>query len=153
MPPGQPGEIVVTHLGTRDFPFVRYRTGDIATLDDRALRLRTRLADAARDPGPDDRLRGGRRRHRDARPVADLCDARPSRSECVPDRSGDAPACTRVELVADPAFDPRVRDTIVAGFKSRLGRDVEIEVEMVDTIPAERSGKYRYVVSHALDRA
>ena len=29
---GQSGEIVVTHLATSEFPFVRYRTGDIATL-------------------------------------------------------------------------------------------------------------------------
>ncbi|MDS4059846.1 MAG: phenylacetate--CoA ligase family protein, partial [Candidatus Contendobacter sp.] len=27
---GEAGEIVVTHLATRDFPLVRYRTGDIA---------------------------------------------------------------------------------------------------------------------------
>jgi phenylacetate-CoA ligase len=34
LPPGQAGEIVVTHLATRDFPFIRYRTGDVAVLDD-----------------------------------------------------------------------------------------------------------------------
>ena len=32
---GMPGEIVVTHLSTADFPFVRYRTGDIGVLDDK----------------------------------------------------------------------------------------------------------------------
>jgi hypothetical protein len=36
LPPGRPGEIVVTHLSTRDFPFDPLRTGDIAALDDRA---------------------------------------------------------------------------------------------------------------------
>ena len=30
--PGVPGEIVVTHLSTNDFPFIRYRTGDIGVL-------------------------------------------------------------------------------------------------------------------------
>ena len=30
---GQPGEIVVTHLATSDYPFIRYRTGDIAVRD------------------------------------------------------------------------------------------------------------------------
>ena len=32
VPEGEPGEIVVTHLATRDYPFVRYRTGDIGVL-------------------------------------------------------------------------------------------------------------------------
>ena len=31
-PRGTPGEIVVTHLATRDFPFIRYRTGDVGVL-------------------------------------------------------------------------------------------------------------------------
>src|SRR5205085_2015287 len=31
---GTPGEIVITHLATRDFPFIRYRTGDIGVLSD-----------------------------------------------------------------------------------------------------------------------
>jgi phenylacetate-CoA ligase len=29
---GEPGEIVVTHMATEDFPFVRYRTGDVGIL-------------------------------------------------------------------------------------------------------------------------
>ena len=32
LPPGESGEIVVTHLATEDFPFIRYRTGDIGVL-------------------------------------------------------------------------------------------------------------------------
>jgi phenylacetate-CoA ligase len=35
-PPGQSGEIVVTHLATRDYPFVRYRTGDVGVLSEDA---------------------------------------------------------------------------------------------------------------------
>ena len=36
---------------------------------------------------------------------------------------------------------------IVQGLKQRLGETVAIAVERVRAIPAEQSGKYRYVVS------
>src|SRR5437870_4715581 len=35
LPEGQSGEIVVTHLATADFPFVRYRTGDVGLVSNR----------------------------------------------------------------------------------------------------------------------
>ncbi|WGG48171.1 phenylacetate--CoA ligase family protein [Rugamonas sp. DEMB1] len=34
LPAGQSGEIVVTHLASGDYPFIRYRTGDVGTLSD-----------------------------------------------------------------------------------------------------------------------
>ena len=60
---------------------------------------------------------------------------------------------TQVFLVRAAGFDPvRCRD-IVVGFKRRLGESVEIDVEFVDEIPAEKSGKFRYVVSHVVGNA
>jgi O-antigen ligase len=74
----QPGEIVVTHLATRDFPFIRYRTGDVAVLDTAACACGRGLPMLQGDPGPHHRLRRRGRRHRDARPGADLHAARPA---------------------------------------------------------------------------
>ena len=34
------------------------------------------------------------------------------------------------------------------GVKKRLGEGVDVQREQLDRIPAEKSGKYRYVVSH-----
>ena len=57
---------------------------------------------------------------------------------------------TTVLIVADPCFDSECIDFIVAGFRVRLGMAVEVRVELVQSIEAEKSGKFRYVVSHAV---
>ena len=36
VPLGCEGEVVITHLATSDFPFIRYRTGDVAVLDEQS---------------------------------------------------------------------------------------------------------------------
>jgi phenylacetate-CoA ligase len=56
---------------------------------------------------------------------------------------------TRVLLVTEPSFAKEELANIVAGFKQRLGAQVEVQVSIVDEIAAEKSGKFRYIVSHA----
>jgi phenylacetate-CoA ligase len=60
---------------------------------------------------------------------------------------------TRVELVTEAGFDPSAVPAIVAGFKRRLGAAVDVQVQIVPSIAPEKSGKYRYIVSHALATA
>ena len=55
---------------------------------------------------------------------------------------------TRVLLVPDENFDAGSLDLIKAGFRARLGTQVEVETEIVPQLQAERSGKFRHVVSH-----
>lgn len=57
---------------------------------------------------------------------------------------------TRIYLIVDNAFSSEDKYKIVQGFKTRLGEQVDIIIECVDTIPAEKSGKFRYVISHAI---
>jgi phenylacetate-CoA ligase len=54
---------------------------------------------------------------------------------------------TRILLVTDAAFDQANLPGIERGAKARLGEDVVVEVQLVNEIPPEKSGKYRYVVS------
>jgi phenylacetate-CoA ligase len=58
-------------------------------------------------------------------------------------------ARTCVQLVIDGTFAPDSIARIIMGFKQRLGADVQVTVELVDNIPAEKSGKFRYIISHA----
>ena len=49
----------------------------------------------------------------------------------------------------EAGFDPGCVRGIEAGFRQRLGAEVAVQVDLVDQIPPEKSGKFRYVVSHA----
>jgi phenylacetate-CoA ligase len=152
VPVGTAGEIVVTHLATHEFPFLRYRTGDIATLDQRecacgrGLPMLREIQGRTTDfvVASDGTVMHGLSL---IYVMRDLPDVHAFRIVQESDR------LTRVELVPEPGFDPSVCATIVAGFKRRLGPEVQIQVDLVDTIPAEKSGKFRYVLSRALDPA
>ena len=147
LPPGQAGEIVVTHLATKDFPFIRYRTGDVAVLDDRRCACGRGLPMLKEIQG----------RTTDFVVAADgtvmhglaliyiLRDLPGVRQFKIVQESLLA---TRILVVGDDAFDPGCIPEIKAKTRARLGQQVQVNVEQVGDIPPERSGKHRYVVSH-----
>lgn len=146
LPRGQAGEVVVTHLATADFPFIRYRTGDVAVLDDsqcpcgrglpviKEIQGRTTDFIVAKDGTVMHGLAliyvirdvPGIKMFKIVQESLDLC---------------------RVYLVVDSEFHRNSIDGIRTGLAARLGDGVEIEIECVDSIPKEKSGKFRYVVS------
>lgn len=146
---GQLGEIVVTHLATRDFPFIRYRTGDMAVMDDkpcacgRGLPVLREIQGRSTDfvVAADGTVMHGLALIYILR---DLPGVQAFRIEQHSLRH------TQVSIAAsDDALRP---DTvaIASAFRTRLGANVDVEVRLVDAIPSERSGKYRYVVSHVM---
>jgi phenylacetate-CoA ligase len=54
---------------------------------------------------------------------------------------------TKIDLVPEKEFDPASITIIEKGIKDRLGDTVRVEINMLDSIPAEASGKFRYVIS------
>jgi phenylacetate-CoA ligase len=145
--PGQPGEIVVTHLATGDYPFIRYRTGDVAVLDDRRCACGRGLP----------MLREIQGRTTDFVVTADGTIMHGlALIYILRDLPGveafkviqDSIESTRVQLVAGPSLPADAHRTITEGFKRRLGPHVTVTIETVDHIPPERSGKFRYIVSH-----
>lgn len=151
-PPGVAGEIVVTHLATRDFPFVRYRTGDVGVLGTeacacgRGLPLLKEIQGRSTDfvVAADGTVMHG------LSLIYILRDLTGLKSFKVVQESREL---TRVLLVTEPAFANEQLATIVTGFKQRLGAHVDVQVSIVDEIPAEKSGKFRYIVSHAVSPA
>jgi phenylacetate-CoA ligase len=145
-PAGAAGEIVVTHLATRDFPFIRYRTGDVGTLHHgacacgRGLPVLREIQGRATDfvVATDGTVMHGLSLIyvlRDQPGVAGFKIMQESLS------------LTRVLVVPTPDFAPQASQAIERGLKARLGPQVTVEVALVDHIPAEQSGKFRYVVS------
>lgn len=144
--PDQSGEIVVTHMATGDFPFVRYRTGDVGVLGS------TRCACGRGLPV----LRDVEGRTTDFVIAHDgtvmhglaliytLRDLPGVERFKIEQLSLD---CTRVRVVCGSAFDAAAEEQIRNDFKARLGAMVEVRIERVSAIPAEASGKFRYVSS------
>lgn len=145
-PAGSRGEIVVTHLATRDFPFIRYRTGDIGTLDERGCACGRGLPVLKEIHGRSTDFvvaTDGTVMHglsliyvlRDQPGIAGFKIVQESLS------------LTRVMIVPTPQFAAATVQVIQSGLKARLGAEVAVEVALMDEIPAEASGKFRYVVS------
>ncbi|MCA9862469.1 MAG: phenylacetate--CoA ligase family protein, partial [Thermomicrobiales bacterium] len=147
VPAGQAGEIVVTHLATRDFPFIRYRTGDVAVMDDRRCACGRGLPMLKEIQGRTTDFvvaADGTVMHGLALIyiLRDLPGVRAFRIE------QESLLRTRILVVTDGALREETALHIVTSAQARLGRGVEVIVERVDCIAPERSGKFRYVVSH-----
>jgi len=146
LPTGVTGQIVVTHLATQDYPFIRYATGDVGALATRpcacgrGLPLLQKIEGRSTDfvTAQDGTVMHGLALVYIVRELPQV------RGFKIIQESLQQ---TRVLLVCQPRLDDATRSAIVAGFRARLGAQVDIAIEEVDEIAAEASGKYRYVVS------
>lgn len=146
LPAGEAGEIVVTHLATKDFPFIRYRTNDIGVLDDspcscgRGLPLLREVQGRTTDfiVAHDGTVMHGLALIYVIRDLPGVCNFKIIQESLEQ---------TRIQLVVDETFDQVNRHTIREGVQQRLGQGVRVDVELVGEISVEKSGKYRYVVS------
>ncbi|MDD5330461.1 MAG: AMP-binding protein, partial [Sulfuricella sp.] len=146
LPAGEAGEIVVTHLATRDFPFIRYRTGDVGALDDkpcacgRGLPMLKEIQGRTTDfvVAADGTVMHGLALVYIVRDLAGVAQFKIVQESL---------ALTRVLLVAGEGFADASIAAIERGFKARLGQGARVVVERVEEIAREKSGKFRYVVS------
>lgn len=147
VPEGEPGEIVVTHLATGDFPFIRYRTGDVATADPTPCVCGRGLPKLAEIHGRSTDFvvaADGTRMHG----LALIYVLREQPGVAAFRIEQHSPQHTTVLVVPDRDCQETMEDDVRRRFRERLGATVEVDVRRVAEIPPERSGKYRYVVSH-----
>ncbi|OAI20478.1 capsule biosynthesis protein CapK [Methylomonas lenta] len=148
MPSGELGEIVVTHLATRDFPFIRYRTGDMGVLSDKICACGRGLPLLAEVQGRTTDFvvaQNGTVLH-GLSLIYVLRDLEGVESFKITQDSLDK---TSVQIVRAPSFQQSVaEDRIITEFKKRLGQTVNIVIDYPEFIAKEQSGKFRYVISH-----
>lgn len=151
--PGEAGEIVTTHLATGEFPFIRYRTGDVGVLGEtqcacgRGLPLLQQIHGRTTDfvVAQDGTVMHG------LALIYVLRDLPGVEAFRVVQHSRDR---TTVKLVVDSSVDRGAHAaSIVRGFQRRLGERVLVDVEFVEEIAAEKSGKFRYIVSDIANAA
>ena len=148
---GELGEAVMTGLCSQAQPFVRYRTGDLVRLSGDACREGRGLHVIEEV--------SGRSTDFVVRPDGTIMHALAviyvlRALEGVARFKLIQHALREVEVLIVPAeqWSEEARSRLLAGLAARLGDDVRVEVRLVDSIPAEASGKYRYVVSHVAPR-
>ena len=135
-------------MATADFPFIRYRTGDMAVAEDKqcpcgrglpVLReVFGRSTDFIRTPS-------GEVMHA----LALIYEVREKPGVRAFKFIQSQDLSLELLLVADERCTAAVENQIRAGLLARLGEASVLAIRRVSDIPPEKSGKYRYVVSHA----
>ena len=146
LPRGKSGEIVVTHLATRDYPFVRYRTGDVGVLSDhacpcgRGLPVLSEIQGRSTDfvIAADGTVMHGLALIYVLRDIPGVASFKIVQETTL---------LTTVFVEPGKLFKAEDVTRIEEGLKRRLGDAVTIDVKLVDVVPAEASGKFRYVIS------
>lgn len=152
VPVGTPGELVITHMATRAFPFVRYRTGDVGVLADRdcACGRGLPLLDKVLGRTTDFIVAANGTVMHGLALIYILRDMEQvDRFKIIQ----ESLTRVRVQVVPGAGWNRDCEMAVQRGFKQRLGENVQVDVEAVDDIPPEASGKYRYVVSRVADTA
>lgn len=152
LPEGSAGEIVVTHLATRDYPFLRYKTGDIGTLSSnqcscgRGLPILSSIEGRTTDfiVARDGTIMHGLSLIYVVRDVVGV-----EQFKIVQDSIDKVTVYVAVNSQYEKESDAK----IIKGMKARLGEDVHVDVVHQDRIEPEKSGKYRYVISRVEPRS
>jgi len=144
---GALGEAVMTGLCSDAQPFIRYRTGDMVRMDaggcrdGRGMHVLTEVLGRTTDFV----IRSdGAVMH--ALSVIYVLRA----VEGIAEFKFIQHTVREVEvlIVPGPDWADAARTQITAGLLARLGGDVRVTIRLLDAIPADPSGKHRYVVSH-----
>ncbi len=146
VPVGAQGEIVITHMRTADFPFVRYRTGDVGSLSDttcpcgRGLPLLAEIEGRSTDfvRAADGTVLHGLALIYVLREIPDV-----QEFKIIQESINNI----TVQLVTSSCDTQALEKSVTGQFRRRLGESLVLNFDYVSKIEREASGKFRYVVS------
>jgi phenylacetate-CoA ligase len=146
VPMGETGEIVITHLQTQAFPFVRYRTGDMGQLSEEPCKCGRGLPVLAKVSGrtTDFMLTtAGDKLHALSLiyVLRDLSEIR--QFKIIQHSLTDV----EVQLVCVEPVTDSLAAQIISQFQQRLGLNCNITLQQLDIIASLPNGKHRYVES------
>jgi len=144
VPIGQAGEVLATGFIRPNQPFIRYRIGDIAVMDDQPCPCGRQMPVLREVVGRlEDTVYGvdGRRMVR----FHGIFINQPHIREAQVIQ--EALDLIRVRVVPKPGFDDGDRADIVQRIQQRLTDRMRVEVDLVDAIERTQAGKFRAVVS------
>jgi phenylacetate-CoA ligase len=146
LPPGQPGQAVVTHLASDGYPLVRYGTGDVAVLGDESCPCGRGLPLVREIHGrADDLLLGLDGARVPGQAVVHALRERSSvKAFKVVQEERDL---VRILVVKLGEFPAGLEEDIARGVRVRLGEAMRVEIVPVTDIASDASGKYRTVVN------
>jgi phenylacetate-CoA ligase len=146
VPVGEAGEMVVTHLESHDFPFIRYKTGDVGVLSDeqcpcgRGLTVLGSVEGRSTDfiVTPERKVLHG---------LALIYKVRDTEGVEAFKIIQEDRDLVRLLLSVSGNFTPAHEAAIREDWRKRLGGSMRIQIEYREKIAPEKSGKFRYVES------
>ena len=150
LPFGRVGEVIVTNFASKSFPFIRYRTGDLASLSCKACSCGRGLPVIEKVCG----------RSNDCLVAEDGSYVHDSAlNYIIRGLKGvylyqivqEGKKKVRVSVVGSKEFGKEAESIIRDCYRNLLGTNMDIVVEKVDTIHSSASGKFRHVVNNLTD--
>jgi len=146
---GNVGEVVITNLASHDFPFIRYKTGDMASLSadncrcGRGLLLIDKIVGRSNDVllSVD-----GKRLHYTA--VTHVMRKLDSVREFQ--ITQEARNHIRIRVVPEGILGEGTLITIKNEMRKKLGEEMMIDIVQSDSIPLGKNGKYRHVINRVI---
>jgi phenylacetate-CoA ligase len=144
--PGEMGELIITDLYNRAMPLIRYRIGDMVTLDEsmcgcgctwrRISKVGGRILDLVTRPDGS-RVAG--------QVMLDV--VRDVKLKCRIQVAQTAINTFVIRHLETEKINSDIRDKLLESFKTYLGEEVKVEYEQVKELTYDKSGKYRWFIN------